>query len=277
METLERLGRRIETVAEIRSLVRTMKTLSAVNLRQIEQAAEPIGAFKKTNALGLRTLRDYVPETETPASSSISLLIGAERGLCGRFSDRVADCARSEDRTIVVGRRLSDILATENPEQFEHFSLPSSMVAAPATATAILKTLEGWSPTFTAGIRLVHMTRRGAGLERIEQTIWPIDRRSLRSLIDREWPGRRLPLPFGAPGPLAARLLRQRLEIAIITALHASMAAENAARLAAMQAAEDNIAKTLAALEQTQRLRRQAAITAELSDIRAGFERSKRP
>ena len=67
-------------------------------------------------------------------------------------------------------------------------------------------------------------------------------------------------------------LIRQHLFAAFYQALAGSLAAENAARLASMQAAENNIEQRLDEFTAQYHRRRQNAITEELLDVTAGFE-----
>jgi F-type H+-transporting ATPase subunit gamma len=67
-------------------------------------------------------------------------------------------------------------------------------------------------------------------------------------------------------------LFQQYLFVALFRALAQSSAAENAARLMAMQAAEKNILETQENLMARFREQRQANITNELLDIVSGFE-----
>ena len=71
---------------------------------------------------------------------------------------------------------------------------------------------------------------------------------------------------------LFSALIRQHLFVALYRALAESLASENAARLASMQAAERNIEEHLAGLTARYHQERQESITAELLDIVAGFE-----
>ena len=66
--------------------------------------------------------------------------------------------------------------------------------------------------------------------------------------------------------------IRQVLFLTLYRALVESLAAENASRLAAMRAAEQNIDDRLEELGNEFNRRRQAAITMELLDIISGFE-----
>ena len=56
METMESLKRRVHTAEDLYSLVRTMKALAAVNIRQLEHAVESLADYKRTIELGLRVV-----------------------------------------------------------------------------------------------------------------------------------------------------------------------------------------------------------------------------
>jgi F-type H+-transporting ATPase subunit gamma len=71
---------------------------------------------------------------------------------------------------------------------------------------------------------------------------------------------------------LLSSLIRQYLFISVYRAFAESLAAENAARLASMQAAEKNIEEQLEGLAARYHRRRQSVITEELLDVTAGFE-----
>ena len=67
-------------------------------------------------------------------------------------------------------------------------------------------------------------------------------------------------------------MIRQYLFVSLYRAFAESLASENASRLRAMQAAEENITERLEELNAQFRSERQSAITEELFDIVAGFE-----
>jgi F-type H+-transporting ATPase subunit gamma len=88
----------------------------------------------------------------------------------------------------------------------------------------------------------------------------------------QKWPSTCLPL-LGLTGEeLFSHLFRQYLYVSLFRAFAQSIASENAARLASMQAAEKNIVELEDVLLARFRETRQTAITAELLDIIAGFE-----
>jgi F-type H+-transporting ATPase subunit gamma len=98
----------------------------------------------------------------------------------------------------------------------------------------------------------------------------PIDH--LRSLERAPWPSRRLPAFSTPPEELFSWLVRQRLLSDLYFSALSSMAAENSARLAAMQRAERNIDEKLQEMTAEERRLRQDAITTELQDIVGGYE-----
>ena len=114
--------------------------------------------------------------------------------------------------------------------------------------------------------------RRGASYEPHALQLLPMSPAWLDELASRPWPTNQLP---GHPGDwqtLFAALVRQYLFVALFRAFAESLASENASRLAAMQAAENNIEEKIDELNARYHRRRQAAITEELLDVISGFE-----
>ncbi|MEA1922610.1 MAG: hypothetical protein U9N63_08130, partial [Pseudomonadota bacterium] len=63
MESLHALQKHIETSGKLQSIVKSMKTLSAVNIRQYEQAAHSLDAYQETIDSGLQAV---IRETGLP-------------------------------------------------------------------------------------------------------------------------------------------------------------------------------------------------------------------
>ena len=100
----------------------------------------------------------------------------------------------------------------------------------------------------------------------------PPDQRWLEKLGHRRWPGRGLPLYTLPWQELFSALIGEYLFVSLFRAFAASMAAENAARLAAMQRAEKNIEEMEGELSARYHALRQSTITGELLDVISGFE-----
>ena len=94
METMESLKRRVHTAEDLHSLVRTMKALAAVNIRQLEHAVESVAEYKRTIELGLRVVlrqhgRSIVTSRTAPRQSLGTIVFGSDQGMCGQLNDQI--------------------------------------------------------------------------------------------------------------------------------------------------------------------------------------------
>ncbi len=290
METLETLSSRIETTEEIGGIVRTMKAVSAVSIRQYDQAVLALKDYHRTIELGLQVvLRD--PRTEIrPARETggriAAVVIGSDRGLCGGFNRGVVDLAAEElvgaakgasseaPLVAAVGARAAARLESAGLSPKEVFFLPGSVTGLTRTAQSILIQADRWREEEEIGKIRIFANRRTAhaGAEPTARTLWPIPTSYLIGLARRPWPTRQLPTFTMEPGDLLSWLIRQHLFVTVYRIGARSLASEHASRLASMQAAERNIAERLDELSAAYRRTRQGAITTELMDIIAGAE-----
>jgi F-type H+-transporting ATPase subunit gamma len=289
METLEALSKRVNTVREMQSLVHTMRTLSAVNIRQFEGAAFALYAFQEVIEMGIRAMRDWlVPRwesAETLSTIPALIAIGAERGLCGRYSDKISRQARDWQDTVQltdnfvppilgIGSKLITALHTEGVSISDELRLPSSTHALGTLTGQIIEMIDDWRlKQGVESVDIMHMRRVPAGHLKLQiSRIWPIEANYISKIFNRPWPSRRLPVWQGPPEDIASSLLRQLLAARFTRACLEAMIAESAARLSTMQAAEINIVEHLDGLEQTRHRRRQEAITSELMETMSGFD-----
>ena len=112
----------------------------------------------------------------------------------------------------------------------------------------------------------------GASYEPRRVQLLPVDLDWLQQLRQRPWPGNTIPAFDQNWDDLFSDLIQEYFFVATHRAFAASPAAENASRLASMQAAERNIEDRLGELAQQYHQRRQSSITSELLDIVAGAE-----
>lgn len=292
MDTLEAIAGQLDTTREIQSIVRVMKSLSAVSITQYETAVDALGAYRDTIDKGLqvvlrdfRTREGHLPHSLFPAASGREgwVVIGSDRGLCGRFNETIASFAKEQlDKTeeapmlCVSGLRAAARLKTWGLDADRLFTLPGSVEGLIATAQSILIEIDRWQDQ--EGVRRAHVmhNRRGehSRAEPNSIQLLPVSRDDLLRLANAPWPGRSLPNFSMAPDALLSWLIRQRMFLGVYEALAQSLASEHAARLAAMQAADRNIQERRDDIENLYRQKRQEAITRELLDVVAGFEAS---
>jgi F-type H+-transporting ATPase subunit gamma len=286
METLEAIAGRMETADSIRDIVRVMKSLSMVSIEQFERAVDALHDHRRAIDLGLTAvLREGPPEPALAAAAPgrAVIVVGSDRGLCGRFNETVADFARGEalapgphgaPKLLAVGRRGADRLARVHGPPDAALELPGAAEGLTRAAEAILVQLDAWQREAGVGdIRVVFNRRRPhEGTSPKIERLAPVSPRRLARLAAARWPARGLPMHSMPRAALLSELLRQDLFLGVYRALARSLAAEHAARLEAMQGAERNIEERREDLTAAYRKKRQETITSELLDIVSGFE-----
>ncbi|GIW94250.1 MAG: ATP synthase subunit gamma [Pirellulaceae bacterium] len=289
METPESLKRRIRTAEELQSLVRTMKALAAVNMRQLENALQALDDFHRTIQMGLHVVlrrHDRQPWAARTAPRHRSGLIafGSDQGMCGQLNDQVAAYAHAwlrhdpstpeVTRWLAVGFRVAARL-----EDFGH--TVDSVLKAPASVSGItpvvqqlLVELDRWLSEYQIDRVVVFhaelVTRASYEPRAVE--LLPLDRVWLDQIRQVPWPTHLLPAFTLPADQLFSALVRQHLFVSLYRACGQSQASENAARLATMRGAERNVADRIVELTHAFHQIRQMAITEELLDIVSGFE-----
>lgn len=285
MDTLETLGKRIATTEDLQSIVGTMKSLSAVSIRQYEEAVAALRGYSRTIELGLQVvLQRDGPAMAPPAAGpapTLAIVFGSDHGLCGRFNHEIAHAVLEEfrhstagTRYLVAGARPAAILEAQGETVEETFLLPGAVGGLGETAQRILGAIDARrAKEPRLRVRLFHNRRTTGGTASPSSLqLLPLDPEWLARLVRRRWSGRSLPTFTMAAESLFAALVRQHLFIGLIRAAAESAASEHATRLAAMQAAERNIEERLGEMNADYRRKRQDSITEELLDLVSGFE-----
>lgn len=287
--------RRLTAAEDLRSIVRTMKAMSAAAIRQFEDAEAALREYDRTVHRGLQAVLRVVPATEAglvrEAAASgrsdpprILLAIGSDLGMCGSLNHQVVQRVREsmpEDpdaaasvRLLAVGSRLADLLPGAAGPLQARFTAPASAAAVTASAAMVLAAIDPLLAGHAdASLHVVFPRRTTAAAHAVHvRRILPLDRRWLASLRAEPWPTRCLPVWPGSARQVLQRFLFEYLFVATARSLVDALASEHAARLASMQSAERSIDERIATLGHRLRQARQADITHELLDIVAGFE-----
>ena len=289
METLEMLGRQIQAVHDLQSVVKTMKGLAAVNIRQFEQTVAAMRDYRRSLELGMQIVLRQTPRRQgrRPAASDgamAAIILGSDQGMCGQFNTNlVAHVERrfrdiqtggSEPVVIAVGLRIAAALQSSGQTVATSLTTPGSVAEIGRRVEELVLHID----RLRAGGKVQRVwvfhqhPRTGASYEPHSRQILPFDPAWLQALRERPWPTRMIPMFTMERRALLAALTRQYLFATFYGALGESLAAENAARLAAMQAAESNVEERLGELTSKYHRRRQNTITEELLDVIAGFE-----
>ncbi len=289
METIESLRRRIGVTEDLREVVKTMKTLSAVSIRQYEKAVASLRQYSRTVEMGIQIVMRGRREENTqprpaPGRRLGAIVFGSELGMCGQFNELLVSFAldkfkelqvAQKDRAVVaVGARAVSRLEEAGEQVESHFAVPGAVGGITSRVQELLLQIEAWQcPGGIDRIMLFHQQPvSGATYRPQAMPLLPVDLDWLESLGQKPWPSRVLPTFTMARPRLVYALLGQYLFVSLYRAFAESLASENAARLAAMQAAENNIEDRLRELRLQYNQLRQSTITEELLDIVAGFE-----
>lgn len=288
MQTLEALGKRIRTTEDLKAIVRTMKSLSAVSIHQYETAGAAIAEYHDAIELGLQIALRARPPGEYASTADAGrlavLIFGSDHGLCGRFNTQVVDFALERLANegvepgsclwMVVGSRAEARLEARAQTASVCYFLPGSVDGLTQTVAKVLVKLDTWQQEEAFERAVLFYNHREEGNFAVPRMtrLLPLDPRYLRALAHKPWASRTLPTYTMDAGRLFSALVQQYLFVTIYRAGAESMAAEHATRLSAMQAAERNIAGKLEEMSADYRHERQSAITAELLDIIAGYE-----
>ncbi|MFO7623261.1 MAG: F0F1 ATP synthase subunit gamma [Anaerolineales bacterium] len=289
MQTLDSLKRRINSAEDLQSIVRTMKALAAVSIRQYEKAVESLVEYNRTTELSLHVVltdrgQELLEEEKKPGGRVGAIIFGSDQGMCGQFNDVIADYALSnliemgisEDKWMLmsVGIRVDGRLQDAGYPVQKHLSLPGSVSGISSKVQTMVMTLDAWR--LNRGVNTVYLfynrPTSGATYRPTTVRLLPIDVERLRSMETKTWPSHILPTFTMDRQRLLRALIRQHLFVLSFRAFAESLASENAARLSAMQSAEQNIDDRLLLLNQEYHGLRQNSITSELLDIVSGFE-----
>ncbi len=287
METLEALSRKIRTAHDLLSVVKTMKSLAAVNIRHYEGAADAMDEYASVIASGWHGFfynRPRLPGSRKK-TETLCLVLGSDQGMCGRFNEVIIQYALSWIRENPpetgaphfwsAGERIRG--AMEEFQIEEHFSLPSSTAAIADLMVDIVDRLARLQESRTVDKLVIFYNRpgRAGNYEPGMHQVLPLDHGQFDQPPGKKWPTRCFPMLGTESNFLFEALFHQHIFASIYKVFAQSLAGENAARLAAMQAAEKNILKMEEKLQGSFRETRQNSITAELLDIISGFEAIK--
>jgi F-type H+-transporting ATPase subunit gamma len=289
MQSIEAVRRKIKNAEDLLGVVKTMKSLAAVNIRQYERAVESLGEYARTVETGLHALllgqERQLPCTAAGHEGHVGAVVfGSDQGLCGQFNERIVAFAHEELTSlcrgprpalqVTVGARAAVLLEDADRPSTHLLLTPAGLPGITPLIQDLLLILEPARARGQVDRVVVYHNRPlgGAAYAPAAVQLLPLDLAWLRTRTRQRWPARGLPAHSMAWPRLFSALVRQQMFVVCFRACAESMAAEEASRLASMQNAERNIEDRLNELTHQYHHLRQDLITAELLDIVAGFE-----
>lgn len=276
MMRLAEIEAHIGGMSELRDIVGAMRSLAAMRVQEAEQALRGIRRYAEMMlaaiGAGLLLVPGPAAETRPERRRRALILCMSELGFVGEFNTRLADAAKAaiepEDQLFILGGRGTE-LAIEHGLQIA-WSAPIATRPRGAPETVHVLADELYRRIAQSGISRVEAMfgRNSGGVPAVQrQLLLPLDL-AADAAIQRRQP----PLHNLVPRVLLEKLTAEYVSARLTEAVVESIAAENAARFAAMDSAHDNVAKKLAQLHRSVHLARQDEITTELLDLITGAE-----
>jgi len=277
MSRLAEIEGHIASMTELRDIVGAMRSLAGMRVQDAQRALPGIRRYAEAmaGAIGaaLLLLPEPAPERAAARGRRALVLCTAEHGFVGGFNERLIETAEAasevSDALFVLGSRGA-VLALERGRQ-PAWSRP--MATRPGGAPEIVRhlTAELYARIARGDIGRVEAIfgryRQGSPPAIERRLLLPLD---LASLAARQ--PRQAPLHNLAPQPLLEKLMSEYVFALLTEAAVESIASENAARFAAMEAAHDSVSEKLDELRQGAREARQTEITTELLDLVTGTQ-----
>jgi len=285
MANLKAIRRRIGSVKGTQKITRAMKMVAAAKLRKAQETVERFRAYADLTSTVLAEVASGAGSEDHPllerrdAERSLVLVISADRGLCGGFNTNLNKMvldhwkgAEPQPEMSIIGKKADAFFERRPVTIRERFP---EVYEDP-----------GYAATAAVARKLAAMYREGE-VDRIDLAYNTMvsmvsQKPTLKKLLPIELPTREVEEQTGLgpagfifePGreELLGRLLPMYVEIEVYRALLESMAAEQAARMTAMEAATNNAGDMIDHLTLIYNRARQGAITNELLDIVGGAE-----
>ncbi|HEY7303805.1 MAG TPA: F0F1 ATP synthase subunit gamma [Bryobacteraceae bacterium] len=286
-EELEALRRRLHTAGELKSVVRTMKTLAAVSIVPYEKAVHSLAHYYRAVELGLiaclRNVDNPPGNSKRGAEKERTgvVVFGSDQGMVGQFNETLADFVLGELEPLSgtkqiwpVGERIAWRLKAPNVDLMPLQSVPDTVAAVTSLTATILEGIQQHHENRNVTRVLVFHNQPfgGRGYQPVRQQLLPFDTEWLRALGAGKWPTKMIPQVMPVETETLAALLREYLFVSLFRACAESLASESASRLAAMQAAERKIGDLMDELQLEFNQARQNSIDEELFDVITGYE-----
>lgn len=289
MQTTESLKRRIKSAGDLLSVVKTMKALAAVSIRQYQKAVESLEDYNRAVEMGLQiVLKERMSLMARAKEASIkrmgAIIFGSDQGLCGQLNDQISVYAldyfkeikikKENRRVMAVGARVADYVEDAGQVVDELLSTPGSTAGITPLVQEIIMIIEEWHFRDNVDHFMLFYNDyiSGANFRPYRIQLLPVNRAWLQEIARKKWESKSLPIYRMDGDKIFSSLIREYLFVSLYRAFAESLASENASRLASMQNAEKNIEEQLLDLHVQFHRTRQMTITEELLDIVAGFE-----
>lgn len=286
MATLRDIKRRIESVRSTQQITRAMKMVAAARLRKAQAAILAARPYAKRlhDILGhvaRRVNRELHPLLADREPKRVCfVVVSADRGLCGGFNANIIRMARdqaarlpAEDVSlIIVGRKAYEHFSRHDFNIIGHYRDVFQNLDFSCAVTIASDIIKKFCEHKLDCVNLVYNEFKSPVQQRIVlERLLPIE---TESVAQEKYPVDFIYEP--TPEFILTELCPKNINMQIWRVLLESSAAEQAARMTAMEAATENAQEMIRELTLYYNKVRQATITRELIEVISGAEALKR-
>jgi F-type H+-transporting ATPase subunit gamma len=284
MPSLIDLRRRIRAVKSTQQITKAMKMIAASRLRKSQERVVNARPFANE---ALRVLRDLAARTDASAhpllavreeKTILAFVFTADKGLCGSFNTNIIKAASQailarpgqHVNLGLIGRKGRDFFRRRGfPVTYERVNVFQHLKFEDAEAIAEVA-IEEYASAKVDAVYLVYNEFKSVIQQRIvAEKLLPIPRADLAE-VDA---AARVDYIYEPnPAALFERMLPGHVRVQVWHALLESAAAENAARMTAMDAATKNATEMIDGLTLYMNKVRQAGITREIIEVVSGSQ-----
>ena len=296
MATLRDVRRRIYGVKKIQKITKAMKMVAAAKLRRAQSSvvsarpyAERIKDLSRRLSAQVEDVPDHLMEVRDVKTAAV-VVVTSDRGLCGAFNSNLARAVISHVaktypglpeqggiRLICIGRKGSDFFSRRKYEIGERYiGLYNNLVFSQAREIAS-KLIGSFARGEFDRVDIVYTEFKSVTQQRIvvEQFLPLQADRGGSSMEKHPRPINYIFEPSGAD--ILAAVVPKRLNFQLWRILLESNAAEQGARMVAMDNATENANDMIGQLQLQYNKARQASITKELLEVVSGAEALSHP
>jgi F-type H+-transporting ATPase subunit gamma len=274
---LSEIESHIGSMSELLDVVGAIRSLAGIRMQEAQRALPGIrryaGTMAAAVATALRLQTDGGRAAQPVARRRAIIVCAAEHGFVGGFNERIVAAAlatlQRDDVLFVVGGRGAALLRARGRADDAAWPMATRIANTPETVDRVVTELYARIARGEIGrVEVIYaQLRHGEAPAVVRQPLLPLDPAAFAGGRDGVAPLHNL-----APGVLLEALVSEYVFALLTEAAVESLASENAARLAAMEAARDNVSTKLEQLRQAARQARQAEITAEVLELIAGAD-----
>jgi F-type H+-transporting ATPase subunit gamma len=278
-ERLAEITARIDSIRQLGAVVNAMRGIAAARAQQARSQLGAVDTYAASIAAAIGTVLALLPahvaaKAQKPARTAL-VLFCAEQGFAGAFSERVltsVGTALASSELYLIGTRGVMALAEFGRTADWTSALPSHSTGIPKMADLVCDALNTRIATGEIDqLEAVFSLWRPGEAMKIERlSLFPFDFSAF-------------PKPRAAEPPMIDMAEADLIEALTADYMHAQLcraglhafAAENEARMEAMEAARSQVERQMASLQAKQRAVRQEEITEEVIELAAGETASR--